>query len=555
MFKNLLVFTLSVTTFVTFSQAQIQMLRPNSDSLINKDEEIVPEGLSGNLNTLLHEWQLEFSSADKNCRQGSNVAFHDSVYMNRLYNLPTVMEMSYNEVVRSYIDRYTDRNRNMVGYLATIGDYYFPMFEEALDRYGLPLELKYLPIIESALNPIAVSRVGATGLWQFMLKTGQSYGLEVNSLVDERRDPHKATDAAARYLLDLHKLYDDWNLVIAAYNCGPGNVNKAISRSGGKRDYWEIYKYLPKETRGYVPAFIAATYIMNYYPTHNICAVASNNDMIAMDTIHVNKQLHFKQISDVLNIPMEKLRRMNPQYKTDIIPGGLQSYVLVLPTNKVLAFIEQQDTITKYNRDTFFTHRVNTDQYVNGSSSSVASSVGVQNVYYKVKRGDNLGKIAQRNRTTVTQLKKWNNLKSSNINPGKSLIVQKKNVPVNVESSTEEVVLADNTSTKVSNEFKNVYYKIKKGDSLSEIADRFGISVNQLKKWNNLKSNRIDMGKSLIVKKESIPVVAEKVENSKTQESKVDSTKVQSGIISAYLNNQLKGADIDTIAIKDSVLY
>jgi membrane-bound lytic murein transglycosylase D len=541
-------------SFVSFSEAQIQMFRPQSDSLIDKDDEIVPEGLSGNLNTLLHEWQLEFSSADKNCRQGLNVVFHDSVYMNRLYNLPTVMEMSYNEVVRSYIDRYSDRNRNMVGYLATIGDYYFPMFEQALDKYGLPLELKYLPVIESALNPIAVSRVGATGLWQFMLKTGQSYGLEVNSLVDERRDPHKATDAAARYLLDLHKLYEDWNLVIAAYNCGPGNVNKAISRSGGKRDYWEIYKYLPKETRGYVPAFIAATYIMNYYPSHNICAVESNNDMIAMDTIHVNKQLHFKQISDVLSIPMEKLRRMNPQYKMDIIPGGVQSYVLVLPTNKVLAFIEQQDTITNYNRDTFFTHRLNTDQYINSSYSSNVSSGGTQNVYYKVKKGDNLGKIAQRNHTTVAQLKKWNNLKSNMISAGKSLIVQKKVVPVDDETIKDEAILADNASTKVSGETKNIYYKIKKGDSLSEIADRFGTSVNQLKAWNNLKSNRIDMGKSLIVKKESVPIIAEKLDDSKTQETKVDSTNNQSDIISAYLNNQLKGADIDSTAIKGNVL-
>lgn len=554
MFKNFVVFTLTVMSFVSFSEAQIQMFRPQSDSLIDKDDEIVPEGLSGNLNTLLHEWQLEFSSADKNCRQGLNVVFHDSVYMNRLYNLPTVMEMSYNEVVRSYIDRYSDRNRNMVGYLATIGDYYFPMFEQALDKYGLPLELKYLPVIESALNPIAVSRVGATGLWQFMLKTGQSYGLEVNSLVDERRDPHKATDAAARYLLDLHKLYEDWNLVIAAYNCGPGNVNKAISRSGGKRDYWEIYKYLPKETRGYVPAFIAATYIMNYYPSHNICAVESNNDMIAMDTIHVNKQLHFKQISDVLSIPMEKLRRMNPQYKMDIIPGGVQSYVLVLPTNKVLAFIEQQDTITNYNRDTFFTHRLNTDQYINGSYSSNVSSGGTQNVYYKVKKGDNLVKIAQRNHTTVAQLKKWNNLKSNMISAGKSLIVQKKVVPVDDETIKDEAILADNASTKVSGETKNIYYKIKKGDSLSEIADRFGTSVNQLKAWNNLKSNRIDMGKSLIVKKESVPIIAEKLDDSKTQETKVDSTNNQSDIISAYLNNQLKGADIDSTAIKGNVL-
>lgn len=232
---------------------------------------VYPESMSEKLSDLLAAWQLELSTDELQCLRGQNVSYHDTIYANRLYTLPTVMELSYNQVVKSYIEMYSTRRREQVSYMLALGEYYFPMFEEALDRHGLPLELKYLPVIESALNPIAVSRVGATGLWQFMLRTGKSYGLEVNSLVDERRDPYKSTEAAVKYLKDLYAIYGDWNLVIAAYNCGPGNVNKAIARSGGKRDYWEIYYKLPKETRGYVPAFIAANYIMNHFSDHNIC--------------------------------------------------------------------------------------------------------------------------------------------------------------------------------------------------------------------------------------------------------------------------------------------
>ena len=274
---------------------------------------------------------------------------------------------------------YSVRRREQVAYMLTLGDYYFPLFEEMLDRHGLPLELKYLPVIESALNPVAVSRMGATGLWQFMLKTGQGYGLEVNSLVDERRDPYKSTEAAVRYLKDLYSIYGDWNLVIAAYNCGPGNVNKAIARSGGKQDYWEIYYRLPRETRGYVPAFIAANYIMNYYAEHNICPMKPN-DFQALDTVHVNQEIHFGQIAEILDIPVNELQRLNPQFKRDIVPGNYKPYALVLPTKKMIAFIDKKDEILNCRRSAYFAHRLNTDRYLKDGSTSVGSD-GV--VYYR----------------------------------------------------------------------------------------------------------------------------------------------------------------------------
>ncbi|MFA5656399.1 MAG: lytic transglycosylase domain-containing protein, partial [Dysgonamonadaceae bacterium] len=255
-------FLISIPVLISQNQKKEKQTNPLKET-IQDSSIVVPENLNENLSKLLHNWQIDFSNSENQCSKGVNVVFSDSVYMQRLYDLPTVMELSYNSVVRSYIEMYTKKRRELVSYMLSLGEYYYPMFEEALDRYDLPLELKYLPVIESALNPVAVSRMGATGLWQFMLQTGKLYKLEVNSLVDERRDPYKATEAAARYLNDLYQIYEDWNLVIAAYNCGPGNVNKAIARSGGKRDYWDIYYKLPRETRGYVPAFIAANYVMN----------------------------------------------------------------------------------------------------------------------------------------------------------------------------------------------------------------------------------------------------------------------------------------------------
>jgi membrane-bound lytic murein transglycosylase D len=285
-----------------------------------------------------------------------NPVYSKEDYINRLLRLPTVMEMVHNEVVQKFIDRYSGRLRHSISYMLGASNFYIPIFEEALEAYQLPLELKYLPIIESALNPKAVSRVGASGLWQFMIGTGKQYGLQVNSLVDERRDPIKSSYAAARYLSDLYKIFGDWNLVIAAYNCGPENINKAIRRSNGNKDYWEIYPYLPKETRGYVPAFIAANYIMTYYSLHNICPMSTRLPA-KTDTVMVNKNVHLEQVAEVIGINIDLLRSLNPMYRRDIIPGATEPYALRLPLTEVGKFIEQQDSVYNYKVDELLNKR------------------------------------------------------------------------------------------------------------------------------------------------------------------------------------------------------
>ena len=306
-------------------------LPDSMEILVSDSTEVYPESMEADLNTLLTNWYIQqYAVVDNSCLENSvNVDYPDSVYIRKLSQLPTVIEMPYNSVVRRYIDMYVQRRRALVENLLGLSTYYMPIFEEALEREGLPLELKYLPIIESALRPDATSRAGAAGLWQFMVKTGKSMGLEVNSLVDERRDPIKSSAMAARYLKDLYGIYHDWALAIASYNCGPGNVSKAIRRSGGKTDYWEIYPYLPRETRGYVPAFIAVNYVMNYYNDHNICPVLTRRPLLT-DTVQVTRRVHLKQISDVLQIPIEEIRSLNPQYRRDIIPGNIRPYASCL---------------------------------------------------------------------------------------------------------------------------------------------------------------------------------------------------------------------------------
>lgn len=513
-----------------------QTTKQAKDTIVDKSI-VVPESMNKDLSDLLHDWQIDFSSFQNDCQQGSNVVFNDSIYIQRLHNMPSFMELSYNHVVRSYIDMYADRKRSQVAYMLALGDYYFPMFEQMLDKYGLPLELKYLPVIESALNPVAVSRVGATGLWQFMLKTGKGYGLEINSLVDERRDPIKSSEAAARYLKDLYTIYQDWNLVIAAYNCGPGNVNKAIARSGGKRDYWEIYFHLPRETRGYVPAFIAANYIMNYYADHNICPVRIN-DYVALDTVHVSEEIHLQQISDILDIPLTELRRLNPQFKRDIIPGNYKSYALNLPTKKMIAFIDQKDSITNYRRSEFLTHRLSTDRYISNNDNISTSSDGTY-VYYKVRRGDNLSKIAQRNGVTVSQLKSWNNLKSSRITAGKRLIVNKRKIETPKSSPEESQTLlaqTDNEQHPAESRSVNQYYRVRKGDTLSGIAQKNNVTVSQLKAWNGLNSTKLSIGKKLIVQKKTVKTPSNTQTNG---ESYSAPGKTESSIISNYLKDQI----------------
>ena len=400
------------------------------------DEEVIefPEAMAFELDSLLNHYMSKaYLTEDNDCRMKDvNPVFEKEVYIERLKRIPSVIELPYNDVVQKFIDRYSGRLRHSVSYMLGASNFYMPIFEEALETYGLPLELKYLPVIESALNPKAVSRVGATGLWQFMLTAGKQYGLNVNSLVDERRDPVKSSYAAAHYLSDLYKIYGDWNLVIAAYNCGPDNINKAIHRSKGVRDYWQIYPYLPKETRGYVPAFVAANYIMTYYCEHNICPMVTRLPA-KTDTIMVSKNVHLEQVASVCNIDLEQLRALNPSYRRDIVPGLTALSPLRLPQTEVGKFIDREDSVYNYRADELFNKRalvaVNDDQpmYTSKSSSSKKSTRRSKSRSKKtvtIRQGQTLSEIAKKNHTTVAKLRKLNGIKGSNIRAGKKLRVR-----------------------------------------------------------------------------------------------------------------------------------
>ena len=327
----------------------------------------------------------------------------DSVYIQRLRALVSPIQLPYNSIVRGYINRYTDSRYGTISRILGMSQYYFPLIEDELLKEELPVELRALPIIESALSTTAVSPMGAVGLWQFMPSTGKSYGLEVNSLVDERRDPVRSTQAACRYLKDLYAIYNDWSLAIAAYNCGPGNVNKAIARSGGK-NFWEIYDYLPRETRGYVPAFIGASYAYAYHRQHGIEPTEAPIPL-SVDTVRINKLMHLRQISSTINLPIETLRQLNPQYKLDIIPATTKPYTLVLPQRYVMQYIAHEPEIQA--KDSMYLK-----EYINPANIDKKRQERSGSVYV-VKKGDTLGAIARRYRVTTAQIMRWNKLKSA----------------------------------------------------------------------------------------------------------------------------------------------
>lgn len=405
----------------------------------------VPESMDTEFDDLLEEYYLKnYLKVDDNCNyRDENRTYEKEVYIDRLKRLPNIMEMPYNEIVQKFIDRYTGRLRRSVSYMLGASNFYMPIFEDALMAYDVPLELKYLPVIESALNPKATSRVGAAGLWQFMPSTGKQYGLEINSLVDERRDPVKSSYAAARFLRDLYKIYGDWSLVIAAYNCGPENVRKAIQRSNGKADYWSIYPYLPRETKGYVPAFIAANYVMTYYCDHNICPMRTTLPA-KTDTVTVTRDVHLKQIADVCGVSLDELRALNPQYRRDIVNGNSKPSAIRLPISVVNSFISNEDSIYNYQADQLFTRRslVEVDESVQPRSSysrksySSSSSTGrskkgkrnkkksTRSKSVTIKNGDTLSEIAARHHTTVKKLRKLNGISGSNIRAGKKIKVK-----------------------------------------------------------------------------------------------------------------------------------
>ena len=432
----------------------------NEDEIAVRDkegnEELIefPEAMTYDLDSLLNLYMSKtYLGTPGDCEmKNENPTYPKEVYIERLRRLPTVMEMAYNDIVQRFIDRYSGRLRYSVSYMLGAANFYIPIFEEALETYQLPLELKYLPIIESALNPKAVSRVGATGLWQFMLTTGKQYGLEVNSLIDERRDPVKSSYAAARYLRDLYKIFGDWNLVIAAYNCGPENINKAIRRyratlghtenetiTAEEKDYWKLYPYLPAETRGYVPAFIAANYIMTYYCEHNICPMTTRLPAQS-DTIMVSKDIHLEQIAGCIGTDIDQLRSLNPEYRHDIVPGNTKPYPIRMSLADTGKFIDFGDSIYNYRAKELLTKRSVVDIADDMPTFSRRSGYkGKRSKYNRrsrnagrshsstsvtIRKGQTLSEIAKRNGTTVAKLKQLNGIKGTNIQAGKKIRVR-----------------------------------------------------------------------------------------------------------------------------------
>lgn len=422
----------------TLSAAYKAMLSVQDTALVLPESMI--EGLDDDGDSARwYAWtERQLIHVDENCVSGPDQEVPDSIYIMRLRALPTVIDMPFNQPVKKVLDMYVHRRRAMVERMVGVGyNHYFPIFEDALQKYDLPSELKFLACIESGLRQNAYSRARAAGLWQLIPSTGMMLGLEVNSFVDERYDLYKSTDAAARFLKQLYNTYQDWPLAIAAYNCGPGNVNKAIRRSGGKHTFWEIYNFLPRETRSYVPIFIAATYIMTYHCEHNMCATLGDLPPVC-DTLMLNTMVHFDQISHVLDIPVEIIESLNPQYIHDIVPGSPEkAKSLMLPSEKALAFIDLQDSIFAFKADSLLPHngdlkevpeRGKKNSYVRSGGNNlggrngggVADAKGV----YVVKSGDTLGAIARRNGTTVAKIKKLNNLKSDRISIGQRLKVR-----------------------------------------------------------------------------------------------------------------------------------
>ncbi len=426
-------------------------------------------------------------------RLSSNVP--DSVLVERLKKMNSYITLPFNETVKNYMVLYTEKNSAKMKRILSLCDYYMPLFEEVFNRYDMPVELKYMAVIESALNPVARSRAGAYGIWQFMYRTGKQYGLNINSYVDERLDVEKAADAAARYLKDAYNIFGDWTLAISSYNCGAGNVFKAIKRSGGKRDFWSIYPYLPRETRGYMPAFVGAMYGVTYHKEYGIEPNPSPMPAHA-DTFMISRNLHFKQINELVGVPLETIREMNPQYLHDIIPGNEKAYVLKLPYNYTNAFLDCQDSLYTHMVDSLMSPAIlkNIEAGLGATSGEV--------IRYKVKNGDYLGRIASRYHVTVKQIMNWNGLRSNNIRPGQILkIYTKGSAPAATTSTASQAKTQSGSNASSSGSGEYTIYTVKAGDSLYNISKKFsGVSVNEIMSLNNCTSS-IKAGQKLKIPK------------------------------------------------------
>lgn len=406
----------------------------------------------------------EFTSYTELSVPDSVPVFKSAVYAERLAALDrkTPFDLGHNSTVEAFIHLYVAKKRTLSAKCLARSEQYFPMFEETLDRWGLPLELKYLAVVESALDPRIKSKAGATGLWQFMYGTAKVFGLRIDSYVDERCDPVKSTEAACKYLVHLHKMFGDWNLALAAYNCGEGRVTRAIRRSGGKKDYWELYPYLPTETRGYVPAFVAVNYLFGYAAEHGIVPQTSEPTQPHTDTIHVNHPMRFEQIGALLNLSNDEIAALNPIYKTNYVPAYEPFNVLTLPKEKVNIWVSNESK---------FKEKMLTP-VAQAAPAPTAEPQSTTTYYYTVKSGDYLGRIAERHNCSVSELQRWNNLRSTSIRPGQRLVV---GVGPQKASTTSTTNSADG----------NIYYIIRSGDSLWRIAQNKGVSIDDLKRWNN----------------------------------------------------------------------
>ena len=464
---------------------------------LNSDKDAVDEStvmemldMVGNL-SVFKDVYLDIDTAKWNkyhFRRYEVPTYDDSVYMQRIKALAheTTMPLTYNVHVKSFIELYAIRRRQQSSRMLGLSYVYFPMFEEYLAKYNLPLELKYLAMVESALNPTAGSRAGAKGLWQFMLGTGKEYGLRVTSLVDDRFDPIKETEAACQYLQSLYERYGDWFLVLAAYNSGPGNVNKAIIKAGGVKNYWAIWPYLPAETRGYVPAFIAVTYVMNYAPEHNLYPQNPGLLLHGTDTVLVHQRVGFNQINECIGVPMTDLEFFNPQYVKRIVPATEESpCALRMPTKYTLRFVQLEDSIYSY-----ASHSQKVQEVIEEKVEAVSESF-----VHVVKKGESLGSIARKYHVTVASLKKWNHLKRETIKVGQKLTIYRSGgaPKTQVNKNTKNSGNKTSTSTKT--------HTVKKGETLSSIAKKYHVTVNEIKKWNNLKNNTVKIGQKLKIKK------------------------------------------------------
>ncbi len=454
---------------------------------------IAPEDYTAEVSdSLLNIWYTHKMASDgevefdmDSVKFESNVP--DSVYIERLKRMNSFISLPYNDIVKRYIILYSEKMPEKMPHILGLCKYYMPIFDEIFNKYDLPEELKAMAVIESAMNPQAVSRAGAKGMWQFMYSTAKMYGLHIDSFVDERLDPVKAAEAAAQYLMDSYEIFGDWNLAIASYNCGAGNVNRAIRRSGGSRSFWDIWPYLPRETRGYGPAFVGALYAMTYYKEHGIKPAAIAMP-VAVDTFKINKQLHLRQVSDLTGAPIEELKNLNPQYRHEIIPGNSREYILRLPYQYSNAFIEYEDSVYKHKVDVYF-NPVTIKKIKDGGDG--------ERIVYRVKSGDYLGKIASRHRCTVNQIKRWNDLKNNNIRVGQRLVIYRGG---HAPASSQPASSASSTSSQQTSSSGATTHTVKSGDTLSGIATKYGTTVANIKKLNELTSNNIKIGQKLKVK-------------------------------------------------------